>query len=128
LGEFSKNPEMLMHLEGNIALYREINHILKRLGYNNFKYIDVLKPSRLYLLILISVDLGLMGLHNFLFLASNVMKEVLLSLVNFLAYFEAEENNKEEIEAEIQSLKLKTLQLEKQLIEEERYLDKCKQV
>jgi hypothetical protein len=56
------------------------------------------------------------------------MKEVLLSLVNFLAYFEAEENNKEEIEAEIQSLKLKTLQLEKQLIEEERYLDKCKQV
>lgn len=119
---------MLMHLEGNIALYREINHILKRLGYNNFKYIDILKPSRLYLLILISVDLGLMGLHNFLFLASNVMKEVLLSLVNFLAYFEAEENNKEEIEAEIQSLKLKTLQLEKQLIEEERYLDKCKQV
>ncbi len=56
------------------------------------------------------------------------MREVLLGLVNFLAYFEAEENNKEEIEAEIQCLKNKTLQYEKHLIEEERYLDKCKQV
>ncbi|EFX65706.1 hypothetical protein DAPPUDRAFT_264338 [Daphnia pulex] len=103
LSEFSRNPEMLIHLEGPFALYREINRILKRLGYNNFKYIDILKPT------------------------SNMMREVLLGLVNFLAYFEAEENNKEDIEAEIQCLKNKTLQYEKLLVEEERYLDKCKQ-
>lgn len=67
-------------------------------------------------------------LPNSLFLASNMMREVLLGLVNFLAYFEAEENNKEDIEAEIQCLTNKTLQNEKLLVEKERYLDKCKQV
>ncbi len=54
LSEFSRNPEMLIHLEGPFALYREINHILKRLGYNNFKYIDILKPSKFTL---ISIEL-----------------------------------------------------------------------
>lgn len=62
------------------------------------------------------------------FVAPNVAREVLVALVNFLAYFEAEENNKEEIEAEVQNLKHQTIQNEKRLVEEERYLDKCRQV
>jgi hypothetical protein len=128
LSEFSRNPEMFIHLEGPLALYREINCILKRLGYSNFKYIDILKPSK-FTLISIELPCGcLFVLPNSLFLASNMMREVLLGLVNFLAYFEAEENNKEDIEAEIQCLKNKTLQNEKLLVDKERHLDKCKQV
>ena len=57
-GEFSRNPEMLTHLEGTLTLYREINHILKRLGYTNFKYIDILKPSKFTL---ISIKLACHG-------------------------------------------------------------------
>jgi hypothetical protein len=49
-------------------------------------------------------------------------------LVNFLAYFEAEEGKKEEIESEILNLKQKTIQLEKRLLEEEKHLGKCRQV
>ncbi len=60
--------------------------------------------------------------------APSTVRDVLLTLVNFLAYFEAEESNKEEIEAEMQALKHQTLQNEKKLEEEERRLDKGKQV
>lgn len=60
--------------------------------------------------------------------ASNTVRDALLGLVNFLAFFEAEEGNKEEIEAEVQNLKHLTMQNEKRLVEEERYLDKCRQV
>lgn len=51
-----------------------------------------------------------------------------MGLVNFLAFFEAEETNKEEIEIEVQNLKHQTIQNEKRLVEEERHLDKCRQV
>ena len=49
-------------------------------------------------------------------------------LVNFLAYFEAEEGTKEEIESEIQNTNQQTIQYEKRLLEEEKYLGKCRQV
>ncbi len=51
-----------------------------------------------------------------------------MGLVNFLAYFEAEEATKEEVEAEIQKLKQRTVQYEKRLLEDEKYLSKCQQV
>ena len=60
--------------------------------------------------------------------APNAVKDVLVVLVNFLAYFEAEEGKKEEIELEILNLKQKTIQLEKRLLEEEKHLGKCRQV
>lgn len=60
--------------------------------------------------------------------APSTVRDVLLTLVNFLAYFEAEESNKEEIEAEMQALKHQALQNEKKLEEEERRLDKGRQV
>lgn len=53
---------------------------------------------------------------------------MLLCLVNFLAYFEAEETTKEEVEREVQHLKNQVLANEKRLVEEERHLEKCKQV
>lgn len=63
-----------------------------------------------------------------LFAASNIVRDVLLNLVNFLAYFEAEETHKEEIEEEVQRIKHQVINNEKRLNEEERYLNKCRQV
>lgn len=45
MNQFSRNPEMFQHLEGNMSLFREINNILKHLGYTKFKYGDMIKPS-----------------------------------------------------------------------------------
>ena len=45
--EFSKNPEMFQHLEGNIGLYMGINSVLKRLKYQNLFYSDLIHPSKL---------------------------------------------------------------------------------
>ncbi|XP_046640134.1 tropomyosin-like [Daphnia pulicaria] len=101
--KFSSNPEMFVHLEGNLSLFRTVNRILKELGYHNFKYGDMIKPT------------------------SNTVKDVFVCLVNFLAYFEAEEATKEEAEAEIQKLKQQTVQYEKRLLEDEKYLSKCQQ-
>lgn len=103
MNQFSRNPEMFQHLEGNMSLFREINNILKHLGYTKFKYGDMIKPT------------------------SNIVRDVLLNLVNFLAYFEAEETHKEEIEEEVQRIKHQVINNEKRLIEEERYLNKCRQ-
>lgn len=53
---------------------------------------------------------------------------MLLCLTNFLAYFESEEAHKEEIEEAVDKVRNTAIQNEKRLVEEERYLDKCKQV
>lgn len=45
--EFSKNPEMFQHLEGNIGLYMGINSVLKSLKYQNLFYSDLIHPSKL---------------------------------------------------------------------------------
>ena len=57
-----------------------------------------------------------------------MVREVLSVLVNFLAYYEEQEGLKEQIEGEVQELKMARIQGEKRLSEEMRYLDKCKQV
>ena len=46
MAEFSKNPEMFQHLEGNIGLYMGINSMLKRLKYQNLFYSDLIHPSK----------------------------------------------------------------------------------
>lgn len=61
-------------------------------------------------------------------LAQNIVKEVLSTLTNFVAFFESEESHKDEIEEEIEKLRNTAIQNEKKLVDEERYLDKCKQV
>lgn len=78
---------------------------------------------------LLNFDLfGVLLNHKKLSVASNTVKDVFVCLVNFLAYFEAEEATKEEAEAEIQKLKQQTVQYEKRLLEDEKYLSKCQQV
>jgi len=104
MAEFSKNPEMFQHLEGNIGLYMGINSMLKRLKYQNLFYSDLIHPT------------------------PGVVREVLSVLVNFLAYYEEQEGLKEQIEGEVQELKMARIQGEKRLSEEMRYLDKCKQL
>nr|CAH0103174.1 unnamed protein product [Daphnia galeata] len=72
----SSTPEMFTHLEGTISLFRSINSILKRVNYRDFKYGTMVKPT------------------------SNAVKDVLLVLVNLLAYMEAERPKKKKIELE----------------------------
>lgn len=47
LQEFSRNPEMFGHMESNVALFREVNKLLKRLCYYNFRYVDLIRPCEL---------------------------------------------------------------------------------
>ena len=60
--------------------------------------------------------------------APTVFKDVLVALVNFLAYFEAEEVTKDAVETEIQGLKNRTQQMEKELEDRQRDLNKSHQV
>lgn len=122
---YSSNPEMFAHLESNIALFRNINSILKKLGYHDFKYGAMLKPS---LFTCVRFLLLYLFHKEWFIAASSTVKDVLVGLVNFLAYFEAEEANKEQVETEIQNLKQLTIQYEKRLLEDEKYLSKCQQV
>ena len=59
--------------------------------------------------------------------APTVFKDVLVALVNFLAYFEAEEVTKDTVETEIQGLKNRTQQMEKELEDRQRDLNKSHQ-
>lgn len=78
---------------------------------------------------LLNFDLfGVLNHKKTISVASNTVKDVFVCFVNFLAYFEAEEATKEEVEAEIQKLKQQTVQYEKRLPEDEKYLSKCQQV
>lgn len=56
-----------------------------------------------------------------------MVREVLATLVNFLAFFEAEEGSKEAVEEEVIRLKQSTASNEKRLLDEERLLGKSKQ-
>ena len=47
LQEFSRNPEMFGHMETNIALFREVNKLLKSLCYHNFRYADLVRPCKI---------------------------------------------------------------------------------
>jgi len=64
--------------------------------------------------------------HYIYSLASGTVKDILVCLVNFLAYFEAEETIQESIENEILQTKQQMMQNEKRLNEEQKHLDKCK--
>jgi len=103
MSEFSKNPEMFQHLEANLSLYTGVNNVLKQLQYQNLRYADLIHPT------------------------PAIVREVLSVLVNFLAFYEEQEGYKEEIESSVQSLQMARIQGEKQLSEEMRHLDKCRQ-
>lgn len=64
----------------------------------------------------------------FLVKAPAAVREILLVLVNFLAYFESEEDKKAQVEDEVINLKKDTGRNEKRLVEEERLLGQAKQV
>ena len=125
--EFSRNPEMYAHMQSNIHLFRDINNILRGIGYENFRYLDLLRPSKATN---VSFEPSYSMKFNFIlsYVAPNIVKEVLGYLVNFLAYFESEEGSKEEIEAEVQAIKQQINVKGKQKEEEERHLHQAKQV
>ena len=102
LAEFSKNPEMHAHLEQQLSLYREINHLLKELNYMKLSFIDLIRPN------------------------PTSIREILGILVNFLAFFEDQEESKRMIEEEAVNLKHTALANEKRLVDEERLLGKSK--
>ena len=64
----------------------------------------------------------------FLTQAPAAVRDILLVLVNFLAYFESEEDKKAQVEDEVINLKKDTGRNEKRLVEEERLLGQAKQV
>ena len=49
--DHTRNAQMYAHCEGTMSLYRNINSILKNVGYSSFCYGDLLKPSLCILLI-----------------------------------------------------------------------------
>lgn len=116
---------MYAHMEDTVSLYLEINCILKGCGIHYFRHGDLIRPSMTSIIQAVRIQFEL----NLSFsLAPNIVRETLVALVNLLAYFEGEDANLEEVEAEVQNLKHQTIQNEKRLVEEERYLDKCRQV
>ena len=99
---YTRNPEMYSHLEGNISLLKEINQVLHTLNANPMKYGDLIRPSQFnsHICLFYSV---FNHFTTFIVIcaAPGTVKDVLVCLVNFLAYFEAEESTQESIENEI---------------------------
>ena len=102
LAEYSRNPEMHAHMENQLSLYREINQLLKELGYMRLAFIDLIRPN------------------------PATVREVLVILVNFLAFFEDQEESKQMVEEDVIKQKHSAAANEKRLVDEERLLGKSK--